>query len=222
MNHKSSAHSWCAFDAQSDDARIREARKGASRPLITFDGASNTQEVQIRDEYRPVILSGPLEKRTEGDAIIRVNVGAMPTAHSIELAVYTDRSRLQNGTSGNGRVNGGRPNGSHPTVGRSNGTHPNVGRFNGGRSNGSRVNGGGLGGKANRNQSRQAGRGGSSAAWMAGSPDSTSLTDPPASPTMTVAEWEEDEDVAEPSLAGLSLGAPSSFDHEAEDLIDMA
>lgn len=261
MNYKSSAHGWCTFDAQLDDARIREVRKDASRLLITFDGASDTQEVEIRDKFRKVVLSGPWEKRTQGDTLIRENVEAMPVAHSNGLGVYTDGSTLQNGTSGNdrgkydsggggrangGRVNGGRPNGSHPnggrpngshpTVSHSNGGHPNVGHSNGSRSNGSGINRGGFGinrgglgisrgglGINRGGWSQQAGRSDSPAVRMAGSPDSTSLPDPPASPTMTVAEWEkEDEDIAELSLAGLSLGAPARFGHEAEDLIDMA
>lgn len=224
MNYKSSVHGWCAFDAQSDDARIRlemEECKGAFQPLITFDGAHSTQEVQIRDEFRQVILSGPQEKRTEGDTIIREDVGALLTGPSNGLGVYTNGSPRQNETSGNGcgnyaigswvRTNGGRINGGRP-----HGSHSHDARSNGGRSNGSRA--GDLGGKANRFWSQQVGRSDSSTASVVGSPDSARLPVLPASPTMTVAEWEkEDEDVAE-----LSLGECASFAHEAEDLIDMA
>lgn len=165
-DYTSAIHGWCTFDATSDDARIRleEAeRKGASQPLISFDGTNDVQEVKIRDAFRQVTLSGPQEKRTEGAAVIREDVGALVAAGS------------------------------------------NSGRRNGGRS------------KAYRNGGQQAGRGVSSAATMPGLSGSSSLGGMPASPTMTVAEWEEDDDVA-----GLSLGASASSGHEVEDLIDMA
>ena len=189
----------------------------ASQPLITFEGANDIQEVNIRDRFRRVVLSGPQGKRTEGDIVIRENVGALLAAQSNGLGVYANGSPRHNGTLSSGRGSddrgsGGQVDGGRHNVGLLNGHRPNDGRSNDSHAIS------GLSSTANRHRPQQARRNASYGATPPGSPDSSSLPGLPGSPTMTVAEWEnEDEDVAK-----LSLGASASFEHEAEDLIDMA